>query len=234
MYICILSDFWYFRNQYRAEFPGAVIVTGEIKMILMSGNNLKLDNISLIAGIIIVGIMGILFITLLIMLVVSYSSYMDTQKKTGADKQKVMDIMQLFMGKQYSNYQYIVGHYTKKEENKFGEAICYLYPYILAFSDTELIIFSFLVRDGKLIIRNRLDVNWQETGMHYFVSRTKTVFLYLYIEGDCMQINIPRVVNSSGVEKSDTPLGIYQEQEAYRFISLLPLYKSYCKIPVKQ
>lgn len=199
----------------------------------MSGNNLNLNNISHIAGIIIVGIMGILFITLLIMLVVSYSSYMDTQKKTGADKQKVMDIMQLFMGKQYSNYQYVVGHYTK-EVSKLGQVICYYYPYILAFSDTELIIFSFLVRDGKLIIRNRLDINWQETGMHYFVSRTKTVFLYLYIEGDCMQINIPRVVNSSGIEKSDTPLGIYQEQEAYRFISLLPLYKSYCKIPVKQ
>lgn len=202
-------------------------------MILMSGNNSKLDTISLIAGIIIVGIMVILFVTALIMVVVSYSSYMDKQKKTGTDKKKVMDIMQLFMGKQYSNYQYIIGHYTKKE-NKPGETICYYYPYILAFSDTELIIFSFLVEDGRLIIRNRLDVNWQETGMHYFVSRTKTVFLYLYIEGDWMQINIPRVINSSGVEKSDTPLGIFQEQETYRFISLLPQYKSYCKIPVKQ
>ena len=115
MYICILSDFWYFQKQYRVEFPEAVIVTRGIKMILMSGNNFNIDNISLIAGMILVGIMGILFITALIMLVVSYSSYMDTQKKTGADKQKVMDIMQLFMGKQYSNYQYVVGHYTKKK-----------------------------------------------------------------------------------------------------------------------
>lgn len=83
-------------------------------MILMSGNNSKLDTISLIAGIIIVGIMVILFVTALIILAVSYSSYMDKQKKTGTDKKKVMDSMQLFMGKQYSNYQYIVGHYTKK------------------------------------------------------------------------------------------------------------------------
>ena len=118
---------------------------------LVSGNSHNLDDIPLIGGSIIIGFFSIFFISLLIMLAASYSSYMKKQKKTGSDKKKVMDIMLLFMGKQYSNYQYVVGHYTK-EENGFGETICYYYPYILAFSDTELIIFSFLVKNGKLII----------------------------------------------------------------------------------
>lgn len=142
---------------------------GGVKMIVMSGNNSKLDNISLIAGSIIFGFICILIIWLLIMRALSYHSYiyMKKQKETGADKKRVLDI------------------------------------------------------------RHRLNVNWQETGMHYFVNACKNVFLYLYMEGDCMQINVPLMLNSCGEEVSDNPLGIYQEQEVYRFINLLPLYSLY-------
>lgn len=201
-------------------------------MILLSGNNSKTDDLALIGGLIIIGVNFLLFALPIIWMVVSQSSYMRKQKKTGADKKRVMDLMQRFMGERFFDYQYIVGYYTKKEP-KFGKVILYYNPYILAFSDTEIIIFSFLVKNGEIILRNRLDINWQEIGMNYFVNSCKTAFLRFYIEEDWLYINVSRVISSSGAEKSDKPLGIYQEQETSRFIKLLPLYKSYCKYSVK-
>ncbi|MCM1118829.1 MAG: hypothetical protein NC543_05640 [bacterium] len=153
------------------------------------------------------------------------SVYMKQQKETGADKKKVMDAMQKQMGDQFSNYSYVVGHYTKKEGGG-GSYTYYYYPYILAFSNTELIIFSFLMRDGELIIRNRIDIDWNETELNSTENSNGTK-MHIYIAGEMMIIQVEKVIKSFGVEKSDTPLGIYQEQEVERFINLLPQLKSY-------
>ena len=190
-----------------------------------------LENIGAGVMIIVYVVVCILVVVMLIKKVVSGSSYMKQQKETGADKKKVMDTMQMIMGERYPDYTYAVGYFTK-EEQKPGKIIKYFYPYILAFSDREFIIFSFLVRSGELIIRNRLDVNWQESGMN-FSENKKGVFLRFYIEGGWMSINVRKVIKSRGEEKSDRPLAIYQEQEVDRLSSLLPQYKTYGKYKVK-
>lgn len=152
------------------------------------------------------------------------AKYMKQQKETGADKKKVMDAMQKLMGDRFSDYTYVVGYYTKQEQR--GRTITYYYyPYILAFTSAELIIFPFLVRDGELIVRNRLDINWNETELNS-VESGKGTKMHIYPAGELMIINVEKVIKSNGVEKSDKPLGIYQEQEVERFISLLPQLKS--------
>lgn len=171
---------------------------------------------------------AVVFIGIVVVLLMGLhkkSAYMKQQKETGADKKKVMDAMQKQMGDQFSNYSYVVGHYTKTEGGG-GRYTYYYYPYILAFSDTALIIFSFLVKDGELIIRNRIDIDWNETELNSTENSNGTK-MHIYVAGEMMIIQVEKVIKSFGVEKSDTPLGIYQEQEVERFINLLPQLKSY-------
>lgn len=155
------------------------------------------------------------------------SAYMRQQKETGTDKKKVMDAMQRQMGDHFPDYTYVVGYYTKTENYGTGFKY-YYYPYILAFSNTELIIFSFLMRNGELIIRSRLDINWNETELNSVEDGSGTK-MHIYPAGELMIINVKKVIDSNGLEKSDKPLGIYQEQEVERFINLLPQFKSYAK-----
>ena len=189
-------------------------------MLLSSDTYAMVENI--FAVVMFIGIVAIIIYALR-----KKSSYMKQQKETGADKKKVMDAMQKQMGDRFSDYTYVVGFYTKTEGGG-GRYTYYYYPYILAFSNTELIIFSFLMRDGELIIRNRMDINWNETELNS-TENSKGTKMHIYVAGEMMIINVNKVIDSTGIEKSDKPLGIYQEQEVERFINLLPQFKSYAK-----
>lgn len=152
------------------------------------------------------------------------SSYMKKQKETGTDKKKVMDAMEKAMGNRFHDYTYAVGYYTK-QESKPGKVIYYYYPYILAFSTSELVIFPFLMRDGELLLRNCMNIDWKETKLDYSIYKKGTK-LHICVAGEWMPIYVHKVIDSDGTEKSDRPLGIYQEQEVDRLISLLPQYKN--------
>lgn len=187
-------------------------------MILLSGEHSVFDYILVAAALIFI-------VAVIVMAKMKISKYMKQQKETGADKKKVMDAMQKLMGDRFPDYTYVVGYYTK-QENRGRKITYYYYPYILAFSNTELIIFPFLMREGELIVRNRLDVNWKETELNS-TENSKGTRLHIYLGGEMMIVNVDKVIESNGVEKSDKPLGIYQEQEVERFISMLPQLKSY-------
>ena len=189
-------------------------------MVLLTGDYAWLENVYVVVAVAFIAVV-------VVMILVKKSAYMKQQKETGADKKKVMDAMQKQMGDRFPDYRYVVGFYTKTENYGSGYKY-YYYPYILAFSDTELIIFPFLMRDGQLIVRNRLDINWNETELNS-VENSKGTKMHLYLSGEMMIINVNKVIDSNGLEKSDKPLGIYQEQEVEHFISLLPKYKSYAK-----
>lgn len=189
-------------------------------MILLSGNLAWLENLYVVVALVVI-------IGIVVIVMKKKAAYMKQQKETGADRKKVMDAMQKLMGDRFPDYTYVVGFYTKTENYGRGYKY-YYYPYILAFSSTELIIFPFLMRDGELIVRNRLDIDWNETELNSTENSNGTK-MHLYLSGEMMIINVNKVIESNGLEKSDRPLGIYQEQEVERFISLLPQFKSYAR-----
>lgn len=171
-----------------------------------------------------VAVVLIVIVGIIIYAQMKKSKHMKEQKETGTDKKKVMDAMQKLMGDRFSDYTYVVGYYTKTEQGS-RKVTYYYYPYILAFTSTELIIFPFLVKEGELIVRNRLDVDWKETELNS-TENSKGTKLHIYLGGEMMIVNVDKVIKSNGAEKSDRPLAVYQEQEVERFINTLPQLKS--------
>lgn len=152
--------------------------------------------------------------------------YMKNQKETGADKRKVLDVMAEVMKEKLDNYSYAVGNYTKTE--RYGRTTTYYYfSYILAFNEQELVIFPFVVKDKKLLLRNCVAINWNDVKFFYKIGKA-SMDMTIDMAGEKLIIIVPKVQSSSGVEKSSEPLGIYQESEVERLISYLPQYKSYC------
>lgn len=186
-------------------------------MILLSGDHSLLETLVVVAVI-------AFFVVIFIVAKMKQAGYMKQQKESGTDKKKVTEAMQNLMGDRFTDYTYAVGYYTK-EERQTRKIIYYYYPYILAFSSNELIIFPFIVKDGELILRNRLDIDWKETRLDYSVYKKGTK-LHICLAGEWMPIFVHKVIESNGVEKSDRPLAVYQEQEVERLISLLPQFKS--------
>lgn len=154
-------------------------------------------------------------------------AYMEAQRANNTDKQGMLELMEQAMGEQYSQYSYIVGYYTKIKQH-LNTTTYYYFPYILAFSESELFIFSFIKENGKLYLRNRLPINWSITKFSYKFKKN-TMVLTFKILGDTMPINIDPVIKSGGVEKSDRPICVYQEQEYRRLAELLERYRSYGK-----
>lgn len=173
-------------------------------------------------GLIFVGFV-LVVIVLVIIGVVSGKKYMKKQKEEGTDKRRMLDLMARVLEEKFQEFTYVVGYYTKTE--RYGRTTTYYYfPYIVAFNETDMIVFPFIVKEGQLYIRNHLVINWQETKMEY-TANDKGIRLKLTIAGEKMPINIDKVIKSSGVEKSDRPLGIYQEAEVERLKAMLPNYK---------
>lgn len=153
--------------------------------------------------------------------------YMRQQKETGEDKRAMLGLMAEVMGDIYEGFKYVVGYYTKTTQS--GRTTTYYYfPYILAFNASQVIIFPFIKKEGKLYIRNRLPVDWNSTKFTY-ITKKKGFRVEFSIAGDRMPINVDSVVSSSGVEKSDRPLCVYQEQEVEELKGYLPRYKESAK-----
>lgn len=155
----------------------------------------------------------------------SKAQYMKKQKNEGTDKKKVMDVMAGVMKERAEEYTYAVGNYTKTERHG-RTTTYYYYSYILAFTETDMVIFPFVVKDKELLLRNCMSVNWNEVKLAYKLGK-KGLDMTFYIAGEKLIINVLKVQKSSGVEKSAEPLGIYQETEVERLASYLPRYKSY-------
>lgn len=174
----------------------------------------------------------VLLVFLGVVALVVYSSvkqkqYMNNQKETGEDKRAMLDLMAQVMGDAYADYTYMVGYFTKTIQR--GRTTTYYYfPYILAFTSSRLIVFSFIKKEGKLYVRNRLPIDWSAAKFSYSLKK-KSVTMKITIAGDLVTVNTNPVITSGGVEKSDRPLCVYQEQEFEKLQSYLPQYKEYCR-----
>ena len=174
-------------------------------------------------AIVLVAGFAIFFVGIMIYSSVSQKRYMNQQKETGEDKRAMLDLMAQVMEGAYADYTYMVGYFTKTTQS--GRTTTYYYfPYILAFNASEMIIFPFIKKEGKLYIRNRLPVDWGSMGFIYTVKK-KLITLKFSVAGDTVTVNTNPVIVSGGVEKSDRPLCVYQEQEYEQLKTYLPQYK---------
>lgn len=148
--------------------------------------------------------------------------YMKEQMETGRDKNRMLAFMQQVMQGKYGNYTYAVASHVKAEST--GKRVIYYYfPYIVAFNETEMLIVSYIVKEGQILCRNVLPVDFDQTKMTY-KSTKKGIHLNFEVGSESIPMDVDKVVKSNGAEKTDTPLGIYQEAEVDRLISLLPNY----------
>ena len=153
------------------------------------------------------------------------SQYMKEQREKGTDKNRMMEVMALVMKEKLNDYTYAVGNYTKTE--RYGRTTTYYYySYILAFNESELAIFPFVVKNKEIILRNSMAINWNEVKFSYKTGK-KGMDMTITLAGEKLMINVPKVQKSSGVEKSAEPIGVYQEAEVEKLMSYLPQYKSY-------
>lgn len=177
------------------------------------------------------GIIGIALIVVCIVAVIyskiKQKQYMNKQRETGEDKRAMLDLMSQVMGETYPDYTYMVGYFTKTTQH--GRTTTYYYfPYILAFTSAQMIVNSFIKKEGKLYVRNQLPIDWSATKFSYS-DKKKSVTMKFTIAGDLLTVNTNPVIVSGGAEKSDRPLCVYQEQEFEKLKSYLPQYKEYSK-----
>lgn len=182
------------------------------------------DTIYLVAMLVIGG----LVVALMIWYSMKKKQYMKKQLETGEDKKMVLDLMAQVMGDLYGDFTYLVGYYTKTTHS--GNTTTYYYfPYVLAFNATDVIVFAIIKKEGKLYIRNRLPIDWNNTKL-YFSTKKGGMRVEFTVVGEKMPINIDYVIQSGGVEESDRPLGVYQEKELEQLKAYLPQYSEYAKI----
>lgn len=143
--------------------------------------------------------------------------YMAEQRTTGRDKQRMLDFMQIVMKEYFGEYTYVVGGCRIST----GRYSANYYPYIVGFNEKDLVVISYIARNGALICRNVLPIDWNCMRLKYHVH-TNGVKLTFILGKTKLRINVNRVVVSEGSEKFDTPLGIFQEKEVdMLIISLL-------------
>ena len=179
------------------------------------------DSLIMLLGMLIVGgpyallIAGGLFVN------ANEKRYMAAQRSTGRDKQRMLDFMQIVMKEYYGDYTYVAGG----NRISTGRYSANYYPYIVGFNEKDLVIISYTARNGALICRNVLPVDWNCMRLKYHVF-SKGVKLILILGKTKLRIKVNRVVMSDGSEKFDTPLGIFQENEVdLLIISLLRMQK---------
>lgn len=146
--------------------------------------------------------------------------YMAEQRMTGRDKQRMLDFMQIVMKEYYGEYTYAAGGYRIST----GRYSANYYPYIVGFNEKNLVIISYIARNGALICRNVLPIDWHCMRLKYRITGN-VVKLEFILGKTKLRINVNRVVVSEGTEKFDTPLGIYQENEVDMLIRNLPRYR---------
>lgn len=180
-----------------------------------------------LAGALVFVVLVLLVVIMVIRSIVAGNRYMKNQKETGEDKRRVQRVISEVMQDKLMDYTLAVGNYTKAE--RCGRTTTYYYySYILACNAAELIIYPFVVKDGQVLLRNCMKVNWPDVKFRYKITK-KRLELTFVMMGEKLAIDVPRVQNSSGIENSAEPLGIYQETEVEKLAAYLPGYKERAK-----
>ena len=177
--------------------------------------------------IIFMGIAGTAIIVAFTVMGINQKKHLKEQQADNSEKREMLDLMSRVMQEEYGKYAYVVGYYTKIQQ-KLGSTTYYYFPYVLAFTESEMIVFPFIKKEGRLYVRNRLDVDWNVTKLQYRI-RKNSLLLRLKIAGEDMPINLNPVIKGTGTEKSDRPLCVFQEKEYEKLVAYLPGYKSMAK-----
>ncbi|MCR5461196.1 MAG: hypothetical protein K6F51_15130 [Acetatifactor sp.] len=177
--------------------------------------------------IIILAIALIAIICVFSIMTVKQNKHLKEQQANNTEKRQMLDLMANVMEKEFGNYSYVVGYYTKIQQ-KIGSTVYYYFPYVLAFNAEELIIFPFIKKEGRLYVRNRLDVNWNLTSFKY-KRRAKGVLLTFKMVGETMPICVDPLIKGTGMENTDRPLCIFQEAEYAKLLERLPFFAAKAK-----
>lgn len=154
--------------------------------------------------------------------IIQGKKYMKKQKEEGTDRKRLMDALAVVLEDKIGDFTYAVGKYTKSERR--GNTTHYwYYSYVLAFNENDVLIIPFVVKEGKVLFRNLMPINWEETQLKYRPGK-KDIRIDFSIAGAAITMFVPYVMKSSGVENSSEPLGFYQENEVERLLSCLPKY----------
>ncbi|MDE6363279.1 MAG: hypothetical protein K2L86_03295 [Lachnospiraceae bacterium] len=174
------------------------------------------DSLIMLLGMLIVGGPYAILIVGRLSMNTAEKRYMAEQRSTGRDKQRMLDFMQIVMKEYYGEYTYVAGG----DIISTGRFSANYYPYIVGFNEKDLVIISYTARNGALICRNVLPVDWGCMRLKYRVF-SKGVKLIVILGKTKLRIKISRVAMSDGSEKFDTPLGIFQENEVDKLIRSL-------------
>lgn len=176
----------------------------------------------------------IVYILLLIVVVVAVlvtvilsgkkqKAYLEAQRANNTDKQAMLDLMARALGENYEKYTYAVGYYTKIKQ-KLNETIYYYFPYILAFTQEEMLIFPFIKENGNLFLRNHLAVDWKVAKFDYKLKKDGMTLTFKMV-GETMPIHVDSVIKGGMNERSDRPLCVFQERECAMLKGYLEGYK---------
>lgn len=158
---------------------------------------------------------------------VKQNKHLREQQANNTEKRQMLDLMAAVMEGEFANYTYVVGYYTKIQQ-KIGSTVYYYFPYVLAFNLEELIIFPFIKKEGRLYVRNRMDVNWNLTGFKYKLRKKGTLLTFKMV-GETMPIWVNPVIKGTGMENTDRPLCVFQEQEYEKLLERLPSFAAKAK-----
>ena len=150
--------------------------------------------------------------------------YMKRQLETKEDNMRLLHFIQQIMKERYNNFLYVAAHHISTERRP-GKTTYHYHPYIIAFNSCELIIISYLVKDGNILCRYIFPVDFSQMKITYKLTR-QGVSLTILSGHEMLPMDVDRIVKSSGYEQSCTPLGIYQEAEVEQLICFLPGYSS--------
>ncbi len=170
----------------------------------------------------------LLVVVSIVLQVSQQSKYMKEQQTSGKDKAKVRELMAEVLGQQASDFSYVLGFFERTEQISSRKRRTWFYSYILAFNRSDMIILPFVVKDGELILRNRMNVNWSEMRLKYHFYKDD-INLDFIQGGEQINMYIRKVVKSSGEENSSRPLGMFQAEEQELLRSYLPGYPNVTK-----
>ena len=185
-----------------------------------------------------VGIIAVLIVGL-IWVYYSNVNYMENQKTTGSDKAMLLRRMAEEMGERYEDYTYVTAYVIQTSHRRNTINSPYEYyprqPYVIAFNDSETVIYRFQVRQGVIQLFPRLDINWASSSWKYHIGEDR---IELVISNSPSTLGIAEVSPLVGtkyvIDKvlhsahnkmiAWHPLGIYQENEFWRFVKCLAGY----------
>lgn len=165
--------------------------------------------------------------------------YMEEQKTTGSDKTMLLRRMAEELGEEYENYTIIVAYVEVLRRRNIHRQYKYRnyprIPFAIAFNNQETIIYRFQLRQGAIELFSGERICWADTSWKYHLGDN---YIDLVLAKDPAFLGIAEVAPLAGTKLTIRtklqsarpegiawhPLGIYQDNEFWRFVQCLANY----------